>query len=237
MQDTKRIERWYYAELTHSRLDTPAGTEESDAASLNYHWTARRVDSVLSPTDGAVLALEGAGGYAIGHQLVEGGIAEGRGPFARTLGRLTWYRPFPRDETVVQRWYLTARIEAGEVFARDDVSVPDPLLFRAGGDESVRGYDYRTLGPIVNGVVTSGRMLATGSVEIARPIWPQRPQFLWAAFIDAGNAANRWSELHPALGYGVGVRWRSPIGSMRVDLAYGQDVHKARIHVSVGVVL
>ena len=237
-KDTKAIARTYFAELTHSKLETSAGTERSDAASLNYHWTWRGVDNVLLPTQGTTLALQGAGGYADGHQLTDDeGIAEGRGPFARALGRLTWYRPFPADDTVVERWYLTARLEAGEVLARDRVSVPDPLLFRAGGDDSVRGYDYRTLGPVIDGAVTSGRMLATGSVEIARPISARRPQFLWAAFVDAGQAANRWSELHAAFGYGVGVRWRSPIGSMRVDLAYGQDVRRARLHVSVGVAL
>ena len=149
--------------------------------------------------------------------------------------RLTWYRPIPDDDTVADRWYVTARVEAGQVFAADRVGVPDPLLFRAGGDESVRGYAYRTLGPIVNGVVTSGRLTATGSIEIARPIWAKRPQFLWAAFIDAGQAANRWSDLRPALGYGAGLRWRSPVGPLRVDVAYGQKVRKFRLHLSVGV--
>jgi hypothetical protein len=48
----------------------------------------------------------------------------------------------------------------------------DTLLFRAGGDDSVRGYAYRTLGPVVNGAVTSGRVLLTGSAEVARPISP-----------------------------------------------------------------
>jgi translocation and assembly module TamA len=236
-KDTKRIDRAWYAEWTHSRVDTAAGTEDADALSLNYYWAWRHVDDVLIPTDGITLSAQGGAGHAVGHHLEEQGIVEGRGPFARAQARLLWYKPFPADDAVVQRWYLTTRVEAGEVFARDDVSVPDSLLFRAGGDESVRGYEYRTLGPVVNGVVTSGRMLATASVEIARPISPKRPQFLWAAFIDAGNAANRWHELHPALGYGVGLRWRSPIGSMRVDVAYGQDVHKTRVHVSVGVVL
>ena len=237
VKDTQRIERTLYGELTQSRLDTAAGTEKSSAASLNLHWTQRRVDSVLLPTQGTTLTLQGGVGYAIGQKLTEEGITEGRGPFTRALARFTWYRPFPADDSVAGRWYLTTRVEAGEVFARDHVSVPDPLLFRAGGDESVRGYDYRTLGPVIDGVVTSGRMLATASIEISRAISPRRPQFLWAVFADAGNAANHWNDLQPALGYGIGMRWRSPIGSMRVDLAYGQDVHKARMHVSVGVVI
>ena len=115
------------------------------------------------------------------------------------------------------------------------LSVPDTLLFRAGGDDSVRGYAYRTLGPAVGGVVTSGRMLFTSSLEVARPISASRPAFWWALFVDAGNAANRWSEMRPALGYGVGLRWRSPVGPLRIDLAYGEQVHKTRLHLSVGI--
>jgi translocation and assembly module TamA len=229
-QDTPRIERLYFAELTHSRLETAAGTVDSDAASLNYHWTLRRVDSVLLPTKGVTLSVQGAGGYARGREINEDGITNGQGPFTRAYSRLTWYQPLPGN------WYATVRTEAGEVFAHDRVGVPDTLLFRAGGDESVRGYAYRTLGPVVDGVVTSGRMLWTGSAEIARPMFKDKPAYWWAAFIDAGNSANRWSELDPAVGYGVGVRWRSPVGPLKLDLAYGKQVHKTRLHMSVGVV-
>lgn len=227
-QDTPHIERLYYAEFTHSRLDTAAGVASSNAASLNYNWIWRTVDSVLLPTKGLTLSLQGAAGYAVGRDITEDGITDGRGPFTRAYGRITWYRP-------VGSWYATLRTEGGQVFARDRVGIPDTLLFRAGGDESVRGYEYRTLGPMVDGVVTSGRVLWTGSAEIARPIFANRPAFWWAAFIDAGNSADRWSDLHPAIGYGVGLRWRSPVGPLRVDLAYGQEVHKARVHMSVGV--
>ena len=227
-QDTPHIERLYYLEYTHSRLDTAAGVANSDAVSANYNWIWRRVDNLLLPTKGLTLSLQGAVGMAHGRDITEEGITDGRGPFTRAYGRLTWYQPF-------HGWFATIRTEAGQVFVRDSVAVPDTLLFRAGGDESVRGYAYRTLGPLVDGVVTSGRVMWTGSAEIAHPIFAKNPQYLWAAFIDAGNAADRWSEVHPAIGYGVGFRWRSPVGPLRIDLAYGQEVRKARVHLSVGV--
>ena len=88
---------------------------------------------------------------------------------------------------------------------------------------------------MVDGAITSGRVLLTGSAEIARPISKRRPEFWWAAFVDAGDAANRWSEVHPALGYGTGLRWRSPVGPLRLDLAYGQRVRRVRVHLSVGI--
>jgi translocation and assembly module TamA len=121
------------------------------------------------------------------------------------------------------------------VFARDAVDVPDTLLFRAGGDESVRGYAYRSLGPVVDGAVVSGRVVATGSAEIARPISPKLPAFWWAAFVDAGNAAATWHTLDPVVGAGLGLRWRSPVGPLRLDLAYGFEVRQPRLHLSVGI--
>ena len=228
-QDTQRIERLYYAEFAHARLQTGAGINNSDAVSANYHWIWRNVDSVLLPTKGVTLSAQAALGYARGRQITEDGITDGSGPFTRAYGRLTVYRP------IGAAWYATARLEGAQVFARDRVAVPDTLLFRAGGDESVRGYAYRTLGPVVDGAITSGRVLLTGSAEIARPISKRRPEFWWAAFVDAGDAANRWSEVHPALGYGTGLRWRSPVGPLRLDLAYGQRVRRVRLHLSVGI--
>lgn len=121
------------------------------------------------------------------------------------------------------------------MFARDAVGVPDTLLFRAGGDDSVRGYGYRTLGPLVDGAVASGRTMFTGSAEIARPVSSKLPAVWWAVFVDAGNAAQRWTDLKPVYGYGVGLRWRSPVGPLRVDLAYGEEAKAFRMHLSVGI--
>ena len=221
-QDTQRIERLYYFEYVRARLDNAAGNSNNEALSYNYHWVYRDVDSVLLPTQGATYSAQGAVGYARS-------TTQDDGAFTRAYGRATWYKPLGAS------WYATVRAEAGQLFAAENVGIPDTLLFRAGGDESVRGYAYRTLGPSVNGAVASGRVMFTGSAEVARPISAQRPSFWWAVFVDAGNAAIHWNELSPALGYGVGLRWRSPVGPLRLDLAYGQEVRKARVHLSVGI--
>ena len=231
IQDKTRIERTYYLEAVHSRVDSNTLVTSSDAVSGNYNWVLRDVDSVLLPTRGLTVNAQGALGYGKGRQFEIGPSLEtdGRGPFVRAYGRLTWYRPLGDS------WYSTWRFEAGQVFARSRIAVPDPILFRAGGDESVRGYGYRTLGPTINGTVASGRVLMSASAEVARPILARYPAIWGAAFIDAGDAADRWGDLNPVLGYGVGVRWRSPVGPLRVDLAYGQAVHQVRLHVSVGI--
>ena len=230
-QDTPRYERLAFAEITHSRLETPSDlgtlTSDNSAVTGNYHWTLRDLDSTLLPTEGHTLSAQAGVGYALSRRDDTG--TDRNGPFARLYGRYTLYQPLGAS------WYATARVEAGQILAKDTVGVPDTLLFRAGGDDSVRGYAYRSLGPSVDGALLSGRVMLTGSAEIARPISARHPAFWWAAFIDAGNAADHWQDLHPVIGYGVGLCWRSPVGPLRLDLAYGDDARAWRTHLSVGI--
>ena len=221
-QDTQRIERLYFAELQGATTRNAAGSSTADAATLNYHWVWRDLDNIVLPTRGITASAQVAGGFA------QSNFADS-GPFARAAGRLTGYLPLPGN------WYGQARVEAGEVFAKASVGIPDTLLFRAGGDDSVRGYDYRSLGPLKNGVLASGRVLLTASAEIARPLSERWPSVWYAAFVDAGNTADDWKDRDPAIGYGVGVRWRSPVGPLRFDVAYGREVRSVRLHFSVGI--
>lgn len=231
-RDTLRIWRLVYGEFTSARLDTSAGLNDSEAVSGNYHWVWRDVDDLRTPTRGNVWSLQGAVGYTRGTTTSYSGTppVEDSGPFARAYGRVQAYMPLGNS------FYGSARLELGQVFVRESLSVPDTLLFRAGGDDSVRGYAYRSLGPELGGVTVSGTSLLTASLQIARPIFADQPAFLWAAFIDAGNASDGWNNMRPVLGYGLGLHWRSPVGPLRVDLAYGQEVQKFRLHFSVGVV-
>ena len=231
-RDTVRIWRLAYAEYTRARLETSAGINDSDALSGNYHWTWRNVDDLRTPTRGTVWSLQGGAGYTQGSVTPPGSQleAEDSGPFARLYGRVQGYLPLGNG------FYGSARLELGQVFVREALSVPDTLLFRAGGDDSVRGYEYRSLGPELNGAVFSGSTLFTSSLQLARPIFADQPAFLWALFVDAGNASDGWNNMRPVVGYGAGLHWRSPVGPLRVDLAYGQEVRKFRLHFSVGVV-
>lgn len=220
--ESEHIDRLVFAELQQASTQTAASRELGRALSANYHWIRRDMDSVLLPTRGNSISIESGAGFAWSN-------TASNGAFARLRGRYTWYRP------VGDRWYATARLEAGQVFARDGVGLPDTLLFRAGGDDSVRGYAYRSLGPISGGTVVSGRVMMTASAEIARPILASMPAFLWAVFADAGQAADRWGDLRPVLGYGAGLRWRSPVGPLRLDLAWADELREVRMHLSVGV--
>ncbi len=224
--ETERIERLQFVEFvaasTRNDSDPVAPRQLDRSLTGNLHATWRRVDSVLQPTRGLVLHGEFGAGYATST------VAQS-GPFVRSFGRLAAYRPLGG------RWLGSARLDAGQVFARAGVGVPDTLLFRAGGDDSVRGYEPKSLGPEVNGAVTSGRVLLAGSLEAAHPVWASLPTLLGAVFVDAGSAANHWGGLHPVLGYGVGLRLRTPVGPLRLDLAYGQAVQRTRVHFGVGI--
>ena len=233
--DSQRIERIVFGEVERVRArPTLAGVQaqvvRSDvvAATLNFHGVWRDVDSILLPTRGQSLALQSGLGSvrALDHDGVAG---QGSGAFTRLHVRAHWWRPFGRD------WYTQARLEVGQVFAGDDVAVPDTQRFRAGGDDSVRGYAWRSLTPQLNGVDVGGRVMATASIEVARPISERLPNVWWAAFVDAGRAADHWRGFKPAWGAGVGVRWRSPVGPLRADVAYGEEVKALRLHLSVGI--
>jgi translocation and assembly module TamA len=226
--DTERIQRQIYGQLLSATVQNALGKHTSRALSAHYDWLWRDVDDLILPTRGLTSSIQGAGGLARSTDAANG-------PFARVYTRNTLYWPLGNS------WYSQIRAEFGEVFAKPAVGIPDPLLFRAGGDDSVRGYGYRDLGPRVVSpttgleVLVSGRKMLTASAEIAHPFSSKLPSVWWATFVDAGNAANEWDDFHWALGYGVGVRWRSPVGPLRIDLAYGQQVKSARLHFSVGI--
>ena len=98
--------------------------------------------------------------------------------------------------------------------------LPTSLRFFAGGDASVRGYAYNSIGPTdEEGVVIGGKNLLVGSLEYEHRVWDG---WSLAAFVDSGDAFDGAS---PELktGAGVGLRWRSPVGPVRIDLASGLD--------------
>jgi translocation and assembly module TamA len=220
--DTERIDRLIFAEWLGSSRKNASVSQRANAWSANYHWVWRDIDSVLLPTKGLTSSIQ----VGLGYSHSDFGRS---GAFLRTYSRNTLYWP------VAKKWYSQWRLELGQVFAAHEVGIPDALLFRAGGQDSVRGYGYRSLGVTNNGNIESGRTLFAARAELAHPFLDKQPNLWWAAFVDAGNASNQIRRISPALGYGLGVRLRSPVGPLNLDLAYGKRVHKARIHLSVGV--
>ncbi len=117
---------------------------------------------------------------------------------------------------------------------KDFNELPPELRFFAGGDRSIRGFDYQELGTTNDaGKVIGGTNLAVMSAEVEHYFLPK-----WGAamFVDGGDAF-KTGEFDMNIGAGVGVRWRSPVGIVRVDVAKpvsSKLAHAIRLHISVG---
>ena len=184
-----------------------------------YGISLRRTDNLLTPTTGYLASAQ----VGVGVRLTNGL------PFARLYGKAIRFMPITKNDTLIVRG------EVGAVLAHDPVSMPTSLLFRAGGLGSVRGYGYQSLGVPVGDAIVGGRYVTTGTLEIDHWLAPWYPQWGVAGFVDAGNAGNLLPDLSPVVGYGLGVRWRSPVGTLDLDVAHGISNGSTRIHFALGV--
>ena len=135
---------------------------------------------------------------------------------------------------VTDRSRLILRASLGALEAGDFNALPPELRFFAGGDRSVRGFDYQQIGERnAAGGVIGGRYLAVASAEIEYYFLEN-----WGAalFVDAGDAFN--TDLNANIGAGIGLRWKSPVGIVRVDLGVPVDTDLpddgVRFHLMIG---
>lgn len=225
-----RIDRNVYLQYDRASVSgsgqinsSAADVGDGSALTANYVWTGRYFDSLIAPNKGYGLGFELGAGSTMGSQHL---------PLGRAVGR--WLGIVP-----LERGRIALRAEGGAVIAKDSARIPGTLLFRTGGDTTVRGYGYRDIGiKLNNGVIAPGRYLAVGSVEYQRPMLKDGRPSEWenTFFIDAGAVADNPKDMKPSVGIGTGVRWRSPIGPLQIDLAYGVKPKQLRLHVSVGFV-
>ena len=226
------IDRSYFLQYDYARNRGVNAPPSASAASLNWTWTGRYFDDPAAPRRGQGLALELGAGYTLtGEQL----------PFLRSYVRWLGVVPLGTvqsdDGSQARRSRLQLRAEAGAVLAKDSAQIPATLMFLTGGDTTVRGYSYRQIGTVrADGQIVAGRYLAVGSIEWQRPFVWQGKLTDWEStlFVDAGAVADKPGELKAKVGIGAGARWRSPVGPVQADLAYGLDVKKFRIHLRLG---
>jgi translocation and assembly module TamA len=126
---------------------------------------------------------------------------------------------------------ILVRGEAGVVLATSRSGIVSSFLFRTGGDQTIRGYAFESIGVPQGTATVGGRYLVLGSVEYTRWVTDALGA---AVFVDAGDAFDRPGAFDAAVGVGIGVRWRSPIGPFRADVAYGARSEKVRLHFSAG---
>ncbi len=128
------------------------------------------------------------------------------------------------------------RFEAGAIITSEIEQVPASLRFFTGGDQSVRGFRYRSVSPVDDeGELTGGRYLAVASTEYSYPV---ADDWRAALFIDVGDASVDFGK-NLAVGAGFGAIWQSPVGPVRLYLARGKDDIDTytRLHISMGPAL
>ncbi len=196
--------------------------DEQNASSLLYAegtLTRKRADNLMFPSRG--LSIVYTARFAAENPLSDTSLAQLRAD-------AKWVRPLGGRSRLIVRATLGA-LETGDFDA-----LPPELRFFAGGDRSVRGFDYQEIGELnANRKVIGGRYLTVASGEVEHYFLEQ-----WGAavFVDAGDAYN--SSLNANGGAGLGVRWKSPVGIVRVDFAVPVSTdlpdRGLRFHIMIG---
>ena len=173
-------------------------------------------DDVNTPRHGRRLTLELRGGVRALGSDVDFLQLRAEGRYIRGLG-------------VDNR--LLLRGELGTTVSTRFADFPPSMRFYAGGDQSLRGYGYKEIGARVDGRVFGGKHLAVASAEFEHmftPVWGA------AAFVDAGDAFE--DKFDARIGIGAGLRWRSVVGPVRVDIAHGigSPEQSVRLHITIG---
>ncbi|MEN8205816.1 MAG: autotransporter assembly complex family protein [Pseudomonadota bacterium] len=181
-------------------------------------WTLVKADNRLHSKDGYRLDLETSGSAEA--LLSDTTFLQGivRGKLVRALGK---------------HGRLIMRADAGATATSDFESLPASNRFFTGGDQSVRGYEYKSLSPEnEDGELIGGKFMLVGSVEYDYNVYEK---WYLAAFYDVGNTFNEFP-VDAASGAGVGIRWASPVGMVRVDAAsaISEDGQPWRLHITFG---
>lgn len=128
---------------------------------------------------------------------------------------------------------FVGRSDLGYIYTEDFNKVPYNLRYFTGGDQSLRGFDYKSLSPQIEGFKIGGQALAVGSLEYN---YQFKEGWRAAVFSDFGNAYDKDFSNDTEYSVGLGVRWASPIGPIRIDVASGisDDNHPIRLHFFIG---
>lgn len=199
------------------RIPSSGIRENNEALVIDWQWRKNKVDDPLNIRQGSIseIRIGGASQQVLSDQT-----------FLRTYARQQFWWPIGKRDV------LFIRGEAGFTVAESRFGIPQEYLFRAGGINSVRGYDFLSLGVHEGNAIVGGRTMATGTIEYTHWLLDK-----WggAVFTDIGSAADSWKTFSPAVGYGAGLRWRSPAGPLALDLARGHKTGLFRLHFSIAV--
>ena len=218
-----RHKRWGWdetASLNYLYENFEISDEEETSKSLipGIGWTKTETDNPAYTTNG----------YRLGFNI--------RGSIESFVSDITFVQASLNGKFIRTFWdngRIIVRGNLGLTEVNSFEELPTSLRYFAGGDNSIRGFDYEDLGPRDDkGNVVGGKYLMVGSVEYEHRI---KEKWAIAGFVDAGNSFNKFGgEIE--VGTGFGVRWLSPVGLVRVDLAMGisEPDHPIRLHIVIG---
>ncbi|HUP91984.1 MAG TPA: autotransporter assembly complex family protein [Solimonas sp.] len=213
-------QRRIYLQFEHEKSRLGADLETSDLLMPGLALNRSRLDDPIHTRSGWAV-------FADLHGAHRNALSTASFLQVRTVARVAVPVPFER------RARLLGRVEYGASLVDEFSELPASQRFFAGGDQSVRGYKYQSIGPRdAQGRVIGGKYLSTYSLELDYPVWHN-----WGAalFYDAGGAGD---DPGPKLfqGAGVGLRYRAPVGFVRVDVAQPLDGDgSVRLHLGVSV--
>ena len=211
-------ERWSYFTLNKP-------TQDYQYASFAFAGLRAEyidVDDRLAPRRGAGGTLTLRGGK---------GGADGDATFAQLHASAQWFHGFDADSRLIVRG------EAGHTFTDALLALPPSLRYYAGGDRSVRGYGWREIGPRIRNSVGDSYALGAANMVVASIEYERYFKGPWGAavFVDSGSAFDgKRPDMHT--GVGIGLRWRSPVGPVRIDIARGLKSPDSpfTLHLNIG---
>jgi translocation and assembly module TamA len=209
-----------YLQLLQSDYSIASQQGVSTMAVPGVRFWQRRFDHPVHPTKGYRYALETRGSTS---------FLGSDGSFGQVLAQGNSMTPLGGGFSVLLRFQGGITVQNQPL-----INLPPTLRFFAGGDNSVRGYAYQSLGPQdTSGKVIGGRHLIVGSLEIEKAV-----SSTWgvAAFYDLGNAFDDARSIELKQGAGLGIRFYTPVGPIRVDLArqIGESSPQFRLHLTIG---
>jgi translocation and assembly module TamA len=216
-----RTDRWFetpYIDLTREEFEVAGEQSQSTLLIPGISWEATEGRALRRIESGWKASVDVRASYDAVFSDVTFGQVRSSAKYVRSLGQAS---------------RLIVRGEVGTTFVADVEELPATVRFFTGGDTSVRGYDYESIGPLNDdGEVTGGSNLTTFSVEIDRLV---REDWAIAVFADTGSAFND-SDVDFKTGVGIGVRWFSPFGPIRLDFAHPLDDPDTdvRFHLTLG---
>ncbi len=210
-----KTERRYYLQYDASSQEGGEAPASSSSLLGNYAWTGRYFNNHLNPTSGFGVGLDGGAGLTVTPE---------RKPFLRFNVRGLYLWPFGERNRAGKRSRLAFRAEAGTIVATRGRGHPARLLFLTGGDTTVRGYRYQSIGT---------------PLRWRQDLWRAQHGHGQRGMAEPRHAVRRFAQLRaPAVrgcrrrrgqardaviypGVGTGMRWASPMGPLELDVAYG----------------